>query len=65
MIMVRIANNLAAEVCRVILLTSNRDLRAMFDKKDARIFHKVANRIEKAHKWKPFKHGGNHEKTKQ
>lgn len=45
-----LATNIAYEACRVILFSSNRELRTMFDRKDARIFHKAAKRIEKAYR---------------
>ena len=46
----KLAINIASKACQVILLASNREVRAMFEKKDAKIFHKAAKRIERAHR---------------
>jgi len=48
--MIKLGNNLSFEVCRVLLLTPSKELKKMFNKDDAKIFHKVANKIENAHR---------------
>lgn len=53
--MVKLATNIIAEACRVILLSTDRELREMFNLDDSKIFQKVSERIRAAHERKKEK----------